>query len=39
MLTLSIAHLVLVTIVEDYNPAEGDTVTADCETVQDTNAT
>ena len=24
--------------VEDYNPAEGDTVSADCETVQDTNA-
>ncbi len=25
-------------IVEDYNPEEGDTVTVDCETVQDTNS-
>jgi Ca2+-binding RTX toxin-like protein len=25
-------------MVEDYNPGEGDTVTANCETVQDTNA-
>lgn len=26
-------------MVEDYNPGEGDAVTANCETVQDTNAT